>query len=286
MGVVFGAFTLAYGLFEVPTGRWGDRYGSRGVLTRIVLWWSAFTALTACVWPFVLDSGLELPLPWGGALPLLFDRFLLLVLFRCLFGAGEAGALPNTARVVARWFPADARGPAQGLINTSMLLGGAVTPVAAAYLIEWCGWRWAFVLFGLLGVVWAAVFYSWFRDDPAAHPDLNDAERQLIAGAALPDHRPHAVPWRLVLASRNVWLLGGVIACSAFVSYMYFFWYPTYLEEGRGVSRILSGWLASLVLAGGALGCTVGGFLGDRLVRLTGSPRWGRRLIGTGGLGM
>src|SRR5687767_13655750 len=57
MGFVFGAFTLAYGLFEVPTGRWGDRYGSRGVLTRIVLWWSAFTALTGCVWPFTLDSG-------------------------------------------------------------------------------------------------------------------------------------------------------------------------------------------------------------------------------------
>src|SRR5688572_29134245 len=46
MGFVLGAFTLAYGLFEVPTGHWGDRYGSRGVLTRIVLWWSLFTVLT------------------------------------------------------------------------------------------------------------------------------------------------------------------------------------------------------------------------------------------------
>ncbi|MEX2558938.1 MAG: MFS transporter, partial [Pirellulales bacterium] len=42
MGFVLMAFTVAYGLFEVPTGHWGDRYGSRGVLTRIVLWWSAF----------------------------------------------------------------------------------------------------------------------------------------------------------------------------------------------------------------------------------------------------
>src|SRR5262249_38848737 len=66
MGFVFGAFTVAYGLFEVPTGRWGDRFGSRGVLTRIVLWWSAFTVLTGCIWPFRLDSGYPLPAAGGG----------------------------------------------------------------------------------------------------------------------------------------------------------------------------------------------------------------------------
>src|SRR5262249_26076913 len=118
MGLVFGAFTLAYGLFEVPTGRLGDRYGSRGVLTRIVLWWSLFTALTGCVWSFTLDSGYALILPgteWG--VPLLLNGFVVLLLIRFLFGAGEAGALPNSARVIARWFPPGQRGPAQGLIN-------------------------------------------------------------------------------------------------------------------------------------------------------------------------
>src|SRR5438132_13123929 len=92
MGFVLAAFTVAYGLFEVPTGHWGDRYGSRGVLTRIVLWWSAFTALTACVWPFVLDSGYSLGLPWSDyAVPIVFNSLLLLMLIRFLFGAGEAG---------------------------------------------------------------------------------------------------------------------------------------------------------------------------------------------------
>jgi MFS family permease len=287
MGFVFGAFTLAYGLFEVPTGRWGDRYGSRHVLTRIVLWWSAFTALTGCVWPFTLDSGWRLRVPWAEAgIPLLLDGLLLLLVIRFLFGAGEAGALPNAARVVARWFPADARGPAQGLINTAMLLGGAVTPVLAAYLIKAVGWRGSFALFGLLGVVWAAAFYAWFRDDPAEHPAVNEAERRLIeAGRPVEAGEHPPVPWRRVLGSANVWLLGGVIACSAFTSYMYYFWYPTYLEQGRGVGPIESGWLAGLVLAGGAVGCTLGGYLGDGLVRRTGSPRWGRRLVGAGGLG-
>jgi MFS family permease len=289
MGFVFGAFTIAYGLFEVPTGRWGDRFGSRGVLMRIVLWWSAFTALTGCVWPFTWDRGYRLHLDViGVTVPIVFNSFLLLLMVRFLFGAGEAGALPNAARVVARWFPPAARGPAQGILNTSMLIGGAVTPVVAAYLIAWVGWRWSFALFGTLGVVWAAAFYRWFRDDPAEHPSVNEAERRYIAGgyAAPPTETHPRIPWRSVLSSRDVWLLGGLMSCAAFASYMYFFWYPTYLEKGRDVSPILSGWLASVVLAGGATGATLGGYLSDAIVRHTGSRRWGRQGIGACGLAM
>ncbi len=102
IGYALGAFTIAYGLFEVPTGRWGDRYGSRGVLTRIVVWWSLFTALTGAA------SGL-----------------LMLVGVRFLFGAGEAGAYPNAARVIARWFPLVERGRVQGAMLTSAQLGAA-----------------------------------------------------------------------------------------------------------------------------------------------------------------
>jgi MFS family permease len=337
MGFVFGAFTIAYGLFEVPTGRWGDRFGSRGVLMRIVLWWSAFTMLTGAVWPFTWDSGWRLRFDVVGVtVPLLFNSFLLLLLVRFLFGAGEAGALPNAARVLARWFPPGARGPAQGLLNTAMLVGGAVTPVVAAYLIEWVGWRWSFVLFSTLGVVWAGAFYLWFRDDPAEHPAVNAAEYRLITGlprpwrvevpefpaafryrpvqpeeapadtrltaqepplpaprraaAAPPDversvaHPP--LPWRRVLGSADVWVLGGLMSSAAFASYMYFFWYPTYLEKGRGVDPICSGWLAFLVLAGGAVGAILGGYLSDGVLRLTGSRRWGRQGIGAVGLAL
>jgi MFS family permease len=290
MGIVFAAFTVAYGLFEIPTGRWGDRFGSRGVLTRIVLWWSAFTALTGCIWKFSLDSGYRLRLPFLGLeVPLVFDSLMLLVLVRFLFGAGEAGGLPNAARVIARWFPPGARGPAQGWVNTSTVLGATATPVLAAYLIEWIGWRWSFIGFGLLGVPWAVSFYLWFRDDPAQHPAVNEAERQRIRGGvgspasnAGTDHPP--VPWRQVLTSANTWLTGGVMSCTAFVSYVYFFWYPSYLEQGRGLTNIASGWLSSLVLAGGAAGCLLGGYLADWVVRHTGSRRWSRRLIGCGGL--
>src|SRR5579883_957729 len=157
MGYVLSAFTLAYGLFEIPTGHWGDRYGSRGVLTRIVLWWSVFTALTGA------SAGLAM-----------------LLVVRFLFGAGEAGALPNTARVLRSWFPESSRGRAQGTVTPAMLLGGAVAPVAAQFLIDQAGWRWSFVIFGLIGLGWAVSFYRWFRDEPADHPATNEAERRLI----------------------------------------------------------------------------------------------------------
>src|SRR4030095_5247294 len=91
MGTAFSAFTLAYSLFEIPSGWLGDRIGARRVLARIVLWWSVFTMLTGTV------RGI-------GSL----------VAVRFLFGAGEAGAFPNLARSFATWFPPIERGRATG----------------------------------------------------------------------------------------------------------------------------------------------------------------------------
>src|SRR5262245_5150183 len=232
MGFVHGAFMISYAVFEVPVGRWGDRFGSRGVLTRIVLSWSLVTAMTVSMFSY-----------W----PLVVGRF--------LFGAGEAGGFPNTARVISRWFPGRARGPAQGIVVAAAQVGGAVSPVIAAYLSESFGWRWTFAIFGVVGVVWSIALYAWSRDDPAEHRATNQAERQLLAiggtGTHGSGHGP--IPWRLVLSSPNVWLLGGAMNCGAFAFYMYVSWFPKYLESTRGVDPIQSGWLSSSILAGGAI---------------------------------
>jgi MFS family permease len=264
MGWIHGAFLLAYGLFEIPAGRWGDRYGSRGVLVRIVLCWSAFTALTGAA------TGMAV-----------------LFAIRFLFGAGEAGAMPNAARVTSRWFPPSGRSSAQGIFNTAILMGGIVAPPGTQWLMEMLGWRWTFVVFGALGVVWAVAFYFWFQDDPSKHPAVNDAELKIIQGeypigSSLESHP--RVPWPLVLRSKSVWLLGGVIACSAFASYLYYAWYPTYLQKGRYSSERDASLMTSVVLIGGALGCVLGGYLNDRLVKRTGEKRRTRRFLGCFGL--
>jgi MFS family permease len=243
MGVVLMAFTLAYGLFEIPTGRWGDRFGSRAVLVRIVVWWSVFTALTgACT----------------GVVTLVAVRF--------LFGAGEAGAYPNVARVIARWFPPGERGRVQGLFMASSLAGGMAAPVLAGYLIGAWGWRGTFGVFGLVGLAWAAAFAAWFRENPASHPSVNTAECELIGAAPPPSGHAH-VPWRAALTNRNIWLLGTIISCAAATSYLYYSWYPKYLQAARDVGLIESGWLVALVLAGGVAGMLSGGIVVDEIIR-------------------
>src|SRR5215212_7811122 len=124
MGYIFSAFTFAYAIFEIPSGWLGDRFGTRRALTRIVLWWSAFTMLT------------------GATL-----GFTSLLIVRMLFGAGEAGAIPNSASTVSRWFPASQRGRAMGGVCIGHALGAAATPPIVLMLIRWQGWRLTFVEF-------------------------------------------------------------------------------------------------------------------------------------------
>lgn len=270
MGFVFAAFSISYALFEIPAGRWGDKYGSRGVLTRIVVWWSVFTALTGAA---------------GGFLSLLAVRF--------FFGAGEAGALPNTARVLREWFPESTRGWAQGIVSTSMLVGGAAAPVVSQFLIDRVGWRWSFGVFGLLGVAWAVAFYLWFRDDPSRHHSVNDAEREIIldggtaAAGRSGEYQAHGpIPWRLVAKSANIWLLGGAMITMAAIYDVLISWYPIYLEKARGASPGQSANLTSMVLAAGAVSCFLGGWLTDWLVRKTGNRRWGRTAQSVAGGGL
>lgn len=285
--MIFNAFALAYALFEIPAGRWGDRFGSRRIVTRIVIWWSFFTAIT------------------GAA-----TGFISLVVIRFLFGAGEAGALPNSARILREWFPDSSRGRAQGIVTTAMLLGGAASYATSQWLIDRVGWRWSFAVFALIGVGWALAFYLWFRDDPADHPQANDAERRLIALGRLPggsregstenqtesrvDHKTEAhgpIPWAQVASCANVWLLSGVIITMTAMYELMNSWYPTYLQQARGASPDLSGRLTTLVLVPGAVAAFFGGWLTDWLVRTTGNRRWGRTgqaVVGAGiaGLGI
>jgi MFS transporter, ACS family, glucarate transporter len=252
-GWVTGVFTLSYCLFEIPTGVLGDRIGPRRVLTRIVLWWSAFTALTGTVTSYF---------------PLLVARF--------LFGAGEAGAFPNAAVVIARWFPPSRRATMCGVTLMASQIGGALAPLLVVPIQSRYGWRASFYVFGVVGTCWAMVWYAWFRDSPA---QKNGAERSKQREGAEPiGASEHLFPWRHALRSKSLVALLGTAFCYVYVYNFFQTWFHTFLVKGRGFSEagLLLSALPYIVAVFSNL---AGGAASDAFVRKLGVKR-GRRAIG------
>src|SRR5262245_20593237 len=212
MGLVFSAFTIAYAIFEMPTGAWGDRIGTRRLLTRIVVWWSSFTIATAAAFNYVS-----------------------LLLVRFLFGMGEAGAFPNVSKTFSRWFPLTERGRAQGIFFAGAHLGGGLTPLIVTYMLMIMPWRMVFVVFGAIGFVWAVAWYLWFRDDPADHQEVGHEELTLIqAGRKVEgSHRLDASVLRQVFQNRSLIALCLMYFTQAYGFYFNITWLPTYLEKAR-----------------------------------------------------
>ena len=256
MGWVFSAFTLAYALFEIPTGYWGDRSGPRRVLLRVVMWWSLFTVATGWAW-----------------------NWLSLVVTRFLFGAGEAGCFPNLTKACESWLPLRERIRAQSVMWMSARWGGAVTPYLVFLVLTWVNWRVAFLLFGLLGVVWAVVFARWFRDNPREHPAVNAAEAALLPVHAVGGGH-FAAPWGRLLRARPVWLLCGQYFACSYAWYFFITWFPTYLREVHRLDVKQGAMLAGLPLLLGGCGCLLVGVLVPPVQRLLGSAGLTRRLFG------
>ncbi|MEJ7609435.1 MAG: MFS transporter [Bryobacteraceae bacterium] len=243
MGYIFAAFAVSYALFEIPGGWMGDRMGPRRVLMRIVIWWSAFTALTGFAWNFAS-----------------------LYTVRFLFGAGEAGCFPNLTKAFSAWLPNDERVRAQGVMWMFARWGGAFTPPLVVLAFHFMSWRWAFVAFGALGVVWAAIFYWWYRDDPRDNKSVNQAELALLAGNEELASSGHGnVPWGKLLASRSVWLLWIQYFCLSYPWYFFITWLPTFLKENYpNMSDQERSVLAIFPLFFGGLGSLFSGFMSRR----------------------
>lgn len=241
MGWVFSAFTFAYAAFEIPSGWMGDVIGPRKVLTRIVLWWSAFTMITGLAWNFTS-----------------------LVVARFLFGVGEAGAFPNISRSFAKWFPTSERGSAHGVVFMGTRLGGALAPPLVVLLISWIGWRQTFGVLGAVGAFWCVFWWRWFRDEPAAHPSVNRDELERIQRELDPSE-PEKFRWSDLL-SLNLLLICLMYFCMGYTLYFNLTWLPTYLQEVRGFSAGQAGLLAGIVLLTGAIATYIGGKVTDALV--------------------
>jgi len=271
MGYAFTAFSLAYALFEIPGGWLGDRIGPRKVLMRVVAMWSIFTVATG--WAWNLAS---------------------LIVCRFLFGVGEAGCFPNITKAFTHWFPVSERVKAQGILWLSARWGGAFTPLLVGWMLASGGdgkfglglhYKWVFLIFGGLGVVWSVLFYLWFRDHPKDHPAVNAAELAYIGESAYVGD--HSFPWSKLFASRTVWMLWAQYFFMSYAWYFYITWFPTYLKEQFvGLSDMQRALLACVPLFFGGIGSITSGLCSAALDRRFQSTAKTRRVLGVAGMGL
>jgi MFS family permease len=244
MGLVFSAFGFTYAACEIPSGWLCDRFGARRLLTRVVLWWSLFTAATGWAWNFPS-----------------------LAITRLLFGAGESGCFPGLARVFRTWLTPRERNSAEGIKAAAARWGAAITPVMFAALSAWVGWRKTFLMLGMLGLVWGVAFWWWYRDDPPGRP------------AAGTPASGHAVEWGKLVRARSLWALGAQWFCHYYGFYFYITWLPLYLYQARGLDLRHGSLAAGLPLLTAGLGSLVGGWALSALVLRLDSVARARRLL-------
>ncbi len=254
-GWVQSAFILSYGLMQIPMGALGDRFGHRKILAVIVLWWSLFTAFTGMA---------------GGLASLLVIRF--------MFGIGEAGSSPCSTGVISRWFEKHEVGKAQGYVWAASRMGGALTPFVVIPVMMWVGWRSAFYLLGALGIVWAVVWYVYYRDVRGDAPVLigsPDEGRQPSS-----THPEREGVWRSVFSNRQFWLLCGMYFFYAFGSWFFFSWFPTFMELGRGFDKTELTYAVAVPFIMSMMGNIAGGHLTDKLTKKYGI-KTGRKALGS-----
>lgn len=255
-GWVLSAYVLANAVFEIPSGALGDRRGQRVELTRIAVWWSAFTAATGLCRSFVQMLGA-----------------------RFLFGIGAAGAYPNAAGVVSRWFPRREYARAQGFIWAASRFGGALAPLLLVPLGRIWGWRSIFWALGGVGLIWSAAWWAWFRSTPQQMPGISAAELAEIE-AGRPAHAAHqqSIPWMRLLQLPQLRLISAAYFCYAWGSWFFFGWFATWMVQGAGFTVRQMGLFASLPFAMAMCGNLLGGALSERLVVRIGARRAYRRV--------
>jgi MFS transporter, ACS family, D-galactonate transporter len=262
LGVVLSGFFWTYAVMQVPAGLVVDRMGPRLTYAVAVLWWSFFTAVTSVV---------------NGAA----------VLFGCrlALGIGEAGSYPCNTKVAAQWFPTRERGLASGIFDSGSRAGSALSMPVIALLIGYTGWRMAFVVTGLVGVVWVVAWLLLYRD-PDRHPGVTARELSALR-AAQPTAQAQgaeAVPFRALFRYRTVWGMMIGFFCLNFVFYFYTTWFPTYLVQARNFSLHRLGILGMLPGLAAVPSAWIGGWTSDRLYRAGWSLTAARKSCLVGGM--
>jgi ACS family D-galactonate transporter-like MFS transporter len=263
MGLVLSAFFWTYALMQLPAGWFIDRLGVRISLAFAVTWWSLFTIATGAA---------------RGVTPFIGARLML--------GVGEAFSLPSFTCVAFNWFPRSERGMACGIFNSGSTTGSALSLPVVTALIMAVGWRSAFGVTGILGIVWVLAWWFIYRDPEkyrAIAPAQVDA---LLAQRGMPAAPAAAakISWLDLFRYRSIWGLMIGLFCLNFAIYFFITWFPSYLLQARGFSLTSLGTLGMVPALMAILGNWLGGYTSDRLLKMGWSPTRARKTCLVGGM--
>jgi len=245
-GVLLSSFFWTYALFQIPSGWLLDKFGPRVIYPIAVGWWSVWTALTA------LATGV-------GSV----------IVFRLGLGIGEAPVQPANVKVVSKWFPRRERAFASSLFDMGQQIGTALSVPLVTALAVFAGWRSAFVLIGVVGLLWIVGWLAIYRA-PEKHPRVSEEELRHIRSdqgemVEAASERP-AVSWRGLVRNGQVWALTTGYVFRSLAGAFFLTWYPSYLLDDRGFSEADFGMVGALP-AVIAIGSTVlGGIVSDRML--------------------
>jgi ACS family hexuronate transporter-like MFS transporter len=260
------SFRVAYTIMQTVGGRVLDRLGTRNGLTLTVAWYSTVASLTA------FASGL-----WSFCA------------FRFLLGAGEAANWPGATKAVSEWFPRRQRGLAVALFDSGSSVGAMLAPGLMLLLIGlFGGWRPAFVVVGLLGFAWLALWRHSYHT-PETHPGISEEEREMLRADHAAEHAESAretgeTPgrWSELLRLRQTW---GAIAAKGLTDPVWFMiadWFAIYLvSRGYSLEETAAGYWVPFLASG--IGNFFGGGFSGWLIRRGWSVGSARRLVIAGG---
>ena len=213
-GWIFSAFLIGYALLQLPGGVIADRWSGRKVLALAACGFSLFTLLT----------------------PLGTQAFFLLLIMRFLVGAFESMTFPATASINSRWIPRSEFGRAHNFSISGITVGQMIAYPLTTWIILQSSWQTVFYINAVFGFVWAAIWWWYATDTPAAHPRMSEAERSYIQANLPPRTTAPQLPIRALFSSLSLLTVAFGYMCFAYVGWLFLFWFPTYLVEARGLS--------------------------------------------------
>ena len=262
-GLVLSSFFIGYMILQAPSGWLANRIGGKIVLGFAVLSWSVFTILTP------VAALISLPL---------------LIAVRIAMGLGEAAMFPATYNLFARWVPEAERSRSVGIMASGIPLGTLFALTTTGWIVTHYGWPYAFYSFGLLGVVWAVVWYFKAANYPAEHPGISATELELLAPVSGSIQEDAGIPWKKLLSHRAVLVIFINHFCTNWALYLMLAWLPSYFRDVQSLSVTSAGlysaapWLTMFVMI------NIGGWAADRLVKRCNSITLVRKLMQTGGM--